>query len=158
MAHDAHDAQDAESFDSFCAVAESRLRQSLSAVLGSEAGREAAVDAMSYAWEHWERVRSMDNPIGYLFVVGRNRGRRQLRRRRPTLLRVDHARTPWVEPGLPDALGRLAETQRVVVLLLHGFEWSMTEVADLLGVSKSTVQTHAERGIERLRAELGVTL
>jgi DNA-directed RNA polymerase specialized sigma24 family protein len=67
-------------------------------------------------------------------------------------------REPWCEPALATLLGSLPDRERVVVLLLHGYEWSMSEAADLLGVSKSTVQTHADRGMARLRAGLGVTL
>jgi DNA-directed RNA polymerase specialized sigma24 family protein len=32
----------------------------------------------------------------------------------------------------------------------------MSEVAELLSVSKSTIQNHAERGLQKLRNELGV--
>jgi DNA-directed RNA polymerase specialized sigma24 family protein len=39
----------------------------------------------------------------------------------------------------------------------HGFEWSLNEVAELSEVSKSTVQTCAERGLSKLRVGLGVT-
>ena len=57
---------------------------------------------------------------------------------------------------MPAALANLPERQRVVVMLLHSFEWTMSEVAELLGVSKSTVQNHAERAMARLRRKLGV--
>lgn len=148
-----------DSFDVFFERVEPRLREALSATLGSEAGREAAADALSYGWENWERVRFMDNPAGYLYVVGRNRGRKRLRRRGGlVLIPVDDQRTPWVEPDLPDALSALPEQQRVVVMLLHCFEWTMGEVGDVLQVSKSTVQTHADRGLARLRERMGVTL
>ena len=60
-----------EAFESFFARVEPRLRQSLCAAVGSQAGREAAVDALAHAWEHWGRVRAMENPAGYLYVVGR---------------------------------------------------------------------------------------
>lgn len=147
-----------DAFERFATEVEPRLRAALSATLGSDTGREATAEAIAYAWEHWSRVAAMDNPAGYLFVVGRDRGRRMQRRRRTvTLMPVDTERTPWVEPGLPDALARLPEQQRVVVMLLHCFEWTMTEVADLLGISKSTVQTHADRGLARLRTRMGVT-
>ncbi len=153
------DEPDAESFEVFFERVEPRLREALSATLGSQAGRDAAADALSYGWEHWERVRAMDNPAGYLYVVGRGRGRRGMRRRRtPCLTPVDGQRTPWVEPELPDALAGLPEQQRVAVVLLHCFEWTMTEVAELLDVSKSTVQTHADRGLKRLRERMGVRL
>ena len=153
------DVVEIDSFDVFFKRAEPRLREALSATLGSDAGREAAADALSYGWENWGRVQAMDNPAGYLYVVGRDRGRKRLRRRRrPSFIPVDEQRSPWVEPGLPDALSGLPEQQRVVVMLLHCFEWTMAEVADVLQVSKSTVQTHAERGLSRLRERMGVTL
>ena len=59
----------------------------------AESGREAAADALSYGWEHWEWVRAMTNPAGYLFVVGRDGGRRGMRRRRAPCL------TPVIESG-----------------------------------------------------------
>jgi RNA polymerase sigma factor (sigma-70 family) len=153
------DASEVESFDDFFERVEPRLREALSATLGSNSGREAAADALSHGWENWGRVQAMDNPAGYLYVVGRDRGRKRLRRRPPAVLMpVDEQRSPWVEPDLPDALSALPEQQRVVVMLLHCFEWTMAEVAELLQVSKSTVQTHAERGLASLRDRMGVTL
>ena len=71
---------------------------------------------------------------------------------------VDPDRESWVEPGLPAALEKLSEQQRVVVALVHGYQWSMSEVAELLDVSKSTVQSYAERGLRRLRIRWGVEL
>jgi RNA polymerase sigma factor (sigma-70 family) len=145
-----------EAFAGFFKETEPRLRQALSAVLGSETGREAAADALAYAWEHWPKVSVMENPVGYLFVYGRGRGRDRLRRRRVAFTAPDPISIPDVEPGLTRALGRLPERQRTTVMLLHCFEWSMSEVADLLGLSKTTVQNHAERGMARLRRSLGV--
>ena len=149
---------EAEIFDEFVERVEPRLREALTATIGSEAGRDATADALAYGWEHWSRVSRLENPAGYLYAVGRNNQRRRYRRRRRVLMPVDPERTPWVEPELPAALAALPDQQRIVVVLLHCFEWTMSEVADLLGVSKSTVQSHAERGIARLRSRMGVTL
>ena len=144
-------------FEDFHRNAEPKVREALSATLGSDGGREAAAEAFAYAWENWERVGDMANPVGYVYVVGRDRGRKA-KTRPVTLMPVDTERTPWVEPQLPDALADLSEQQRVVVMLLYCFEWTMSEVADLLEVSKSTVQSHAERGMDSLRTRMGVTL
>ena len=133
------------------------MRQSLTAVFGMDRGKDAAAEALAYGWEHWDRVAEADNVAGYLYRVGYNRALR-MKPRRIRLPEVDATREPWVEPGLPRAFERLPEQQRIVVLLLHGYEWSMSEVADQLGVSKSTVQTHAERGLRMLRKDLGVEL
>jgi DNA-directed RNA polymerase specialized sigma24 family protein len=149
-----------DTFSVFVSSHERRLRQALTAALGADAGREAAAESLAYAWEHWDRVSGMQNPVGYLFVVGRNGYRR---RRRPLRGPVSFpvladGGVPWCEPALARLLESLPSRERVVVLLLHGYEWSMSEAADLLGVSKSTIQTHADRGMARLRAGLGVTL
>jgi len=60
-----------------------------------------------------------------------------------------------VEPGLPAALSRLSERQRVAVFLIHGYGWTHSEVSQFLGLSVSTVQKHAERGLAKLQRVLG---
>ena len=147
---------DIKGFTDFYRDAEPRLRQALSATLGSETGRDAAADALAFAWEHWARVAGMENPIGYLYVYGRGRGLNRMRRRRVAFLPPDPVEVPRVEPGLATALSRLPERQRTTVMLLHCCQWTMSEVGELLGISKSTGQNHAERGMARLRRSLGV--
>ena len=144
-----------DSFTEWAREAEPRLRHALTASFGVEVGKEAAAEALVHAWEHWERIGKMDNPTGYVYGTARNKGRR-MRSRRPQFLSVPSQRLPWVEPGLPKALARLPERQRIVVTLLHGYQWTMREVAQLLGISKTTVQNHAERGVAKLRKDLGV--
>ena len=78
------------------------------------------------------------------------------RPRGPLFPSVSHAHDPWVEPRLHEALARLSRQQRVVVWLLHSAEWTMSEVAKLLGISKGSVQRHADRAMRRLRNTLGV--
>ena len=97
----------------------------------------------------------MDNPIGYLFRVGRSRSRR-FRRRPPLPPSRGSNPTPWVEPGLPNALARLSDRQRVAVILVHSLGWTYGETAELLGVSAGTVEIHVQRGLRRLRRLLGV--
>lgn len=152
---------DDEGFTIFVDAHERRLRQALTAFLGPLLGREATVEALSYGWEHWARVSQMDNPVGYLFVVGRDRATRHRRRRRDRPverpMRPSDDPTIWFEPALPALVEDLSDRERQVVMLVHGFEWSLSEVAELLGVSKSTVQTYSERGLSKLREGLGVT-
>lgn len=146
-----------ESFERFAVTAQPRLRQALRAALGSEHGEEATAEALAYGFEHWGRIRTMTNPVGYLYVTGRNKIRRARRRGNVVLPAVPEARMPWVEPALPAALAALPERQRVSTMLVYGHDWSFTEVADLLGLAKSTVQVHAERGLAALRQHLGAS-
>jgi RNA polymerase sigma-70 factor (ECF subfamily) len=144
-----------DSFTEFVRTTERPLRVALGAAYGKERGREAAADALAYGWEHWDHIQQLENPAGYLYRVGENRAKSM--KRRPLALRpVDVEDDPWIEPGLPAALEQLSHQQRAVVALLYGYQWSMSEVAALLDVSKSTVQSHSERGLARLRAGLGV--
>jgi RNA polymerase sigma-70 factor (ECF subfamily) len=144
----------AESFTEFVRELEPRLKHALVAAYGTETGIEATRDALAYAWEHWDRVRGRDNPAGYLYGVGRNKARRRVRRRVVFPL-PPSGHDLWVEPGLPTALARLSERQRLAVVLIHGYEWTHIEVANLVGVSVSTVQQHAERGMAKLRVAIG---
>jgi len=145
-----------EGFEAFYRDAEPKLRRALVAALGPEPGREAAAEALAYACEHWERVRGMDKPVGYLYRVGQTRSRS---RREPVGFPVPaEVGMPWVEPGLAGALAALSEHQRVAVVLAHGFGWTHREVGDVLGVAPSTVQNHVERGLANLRAALEVSI
>lgn len=144
-----------ESFVAFVRSVESGLRAALVARHGPERGWEATNDALTYAWRHWDRVRQMENPAGYLYRVGERRARR--RRLLPTVHPDPPARTDaWVEPGLGPALLSLSDRQRQAVMLIEGYEFTFREAAELLGLSISSVQTHYERGMARLRRALGV--
>lgn len=148
------------SFTDFVRETEPRLKVALSAAFGPELGVEATAHALAYGWEHWDRVRDLQNPAGYLWGVGRNHARRSAKRRRRLVPfeSVPAVGLPWVEPALPAALGRLTERQRVSVLLVKGLGWTFAEVADLLGIAVPSVQKHVDRGMDHLRRELGVDI
>lgn len=145
-----------ESFTTFVKETEPRLRHALVASLGQDRGLEATSDALAYAFENWDRIASMENPAGYLYRVGRSRNR--FDRIRPNFVPVPVESAPNVEPGLPAALRRLSEKQRVAVVMVHAYGWSREETASLLGSSISTVDTHLQRGLSKLRNELGVVI
>lgn len=146
-----------QTFTEFARTVGPRLRQALIARFGPVRGVEATEEALVYGWRHWDRVRTMNNPARYLYRVGQTRGRHRGRgHREPTFPAVPSNYEPWVEPGLPAALRGLSEKQRTVVVLVHSFEWSQTEVAELLGIGKTTVQKHLERALTKLQEALGV--
>ena len=58
-------------FERFVAEVEPRLRRALVAAFGAAVGRQAAADALAWAWQNWERVRGFESPVGYLYRVGR---------------------------------------------------------------------------------------
>ncbi len=141
-------------FDAFVLDAEPRLRSAFTAAYGPDRGRDAALAALAYAWQHWDRMQTLDNRLGYLYRVGQT----QSRPRPPAPLFPAGAqfRDPWVEPGLPAALEKLSEREREVVVLCEAYQWTVREVAELIGVSASSVQSYLERGLRKLRDALGV--
>ena len=144
-------------FTVFVKETEPRLSYALAAAYGVEVGREATADALAYAWENWAKVRRMENASGYLYRVGQSSARRY---RRPRLLfpAVSLAEVPEVEPALPAAFSSLSRAQRIAVVLVYVLEWSEREAADLLGVDRSTIRRHRDRGLAKLRAALEVEI
>ena len=142
-----------EEFTAFVAEFERPLRQALVGVCGVDRAHDAAADGFAYAWQHWSRVRVMSNREGYVYRVARSR----TRRRKERIVFPDvGGEMPDVEPRLGVLLAGLPERQRVAVLLIHGWDWPYDDVAQLFGVSVSTVRNHVTRGLDRIRSELGV--
>lgn len=143
-----------DEFRHFVERTEPSLRRAFVAAYGSDRGREATAEALAYAWEHWDRLREEANVAGYLYRVGQSRTRPRKQR---TLFARSNESGHWYEPDLIPALGTLSESQRAAVVLVHGFGWTMQEVAELTGVKVTSVQNHLDRGLKKLRAALKVT-
>jgi DNA-directed RNA polymerase specialized sigma24 family protein len=156
------EADDAGAFSSFVVTDGARLRRVLVAHYGVEVGSEVASDALAWAWEHWDRVRSMDNPCGFLYRVAQSSARRYRRWQRRVVLPAEKpvaglsvVGLSAPEPGLERALARLSASQRVAVLLVHGLDWSYQDAAAAMDVPITTIRNHLARGMARLRRELG---
>ena len=148
---------DEDGFEDLVARVRPRLARAFVAAYGRDRGQEALGEAMAVAWERFAEVAAMDNPAGYLYRVGQSRSRPRRRVETTRLPAPIELGLPDVEPGLPAALKALSERQRVCVVLVHGFGWTHQEVAELLDLSRSSVQNHVERGLARLRTEMGMT-
>jgi len=145
-------------FSIFLGDVEERLRRVLIARYGPEVGREAAAEALVYAWEHWAKLDKMNNPGGYLYRVGQSRARKFRSKTRP--LQGDpiaNIPEPWFEPSLAESLDRLSPKQRTAVMMIHGYGHTFEETAQALGVTRSTVQRHVERAMVKLRTDLEVS-
>jgi RNA polymerase sigma-70 factor (ECF subfamily) len=138
---------------------ERTVRRALVARNGLHAGADAAAEAMAWAWQHRERIASMDNPAGYLFRVGQTAARRQRRwQGREARLGFDPVAGDPPEAfdeSLFRALARLRRDQRVAVVLVHCYSYRYREVAELMGISEAAVTNHVHRGLARLRVLLG---
>jgi len=145
---------DHDDFERFFQEVEPRLRRAFATSHGVEGARDATAEALTWAWARWAEVKQMENPAGYLYRVGQSKSRV---RRTPTLPSPEALGLPDVEPQLVPALLALSQAQRTAVWLVHGCQWTYSEVAEALGISASAVGTHLSRGLERLRSRLEVT-
>ena len=145
-------------FERFAGEVEPRLRRALVAGFGAVVGREAAADALAWAWQNWDRVVGLESPVGYLYRVGRTLAVRSEARDVPVAEPAPPIAWPHdsFEPGLAPAIARLSEAQRCAVVLVVGFGYPLREAAEVLSVTASTVHRDCERALTRLRSELEV--
>jgi DNA-directed RNA polymerase specialized sigma24 family protein len=144
------------SLDSFLVQARPRLERALIARYGIDDGLDAAVEASAYALEHWDRLRSMGNPVGYLYRVGQTRGGRLAQRWKRIESIVQHPLTcdRIVDVDLQRALLQLKPEERIAVVLVYAHGHSYAEAAEILDVPVTAVSNHLTRGLARLRTIL----
>lgn len=150
---------DSLDFESFYASAASRIRRTLAVILGDvELAGEATDEAMTRAYERWSRVSSLDNPAGWVYRVGLNWAKRQLRRRAydGSALMAPHSaeQPPPPDPRLWKALNGLSTDHRTVIVLRFGEDWSESQIAAALDIPVGTVKSRLHRALNHLREEL----
>ena len=132
------------------------LRLATLLVGSAEVGEDIVQDAFASVVERWG---SLDNPGGYLRTCVVN-GSRMVLRRRGVEQRVAQERSPLAveQPmallELRDALGRLGERQRAVVVLRYFADLPDVEIAEVLDCRPSTVRSLVRRALRVLRKEL----
>jgi RNA polymerase sigma-70 factor, ECF subfamily len=124
-----------------------------------EVAADAAAEAFTRALAHWDRVKVMSSPEGWVYTVALNVLRR--RQQRARVERIGGQR-PAAEPPVPGeyldlwkAVQSLPPRQRTAVVLHYVADLTQGQAAEVMGVAPGTVAAmlHAARG--RLRALLG---
>lgn len=123
----------------------------------SEQAEEVVQDAFETVDQRWSQI---EQPGAYLrqVVVNGCRGvlrRRDIERRHQQLAIVDeleHLPTHLIE--LHDALAKLSERQRTVIVLRYFVDLPDEEIAEILDCRPPTVRSLARRGLRLLRKEL----
>lgn len=119
-----------------------------------ELAAEAVDEAMVRAFQKWSKVRSYDNPVGWVYRVAMNYARNRLRRRwrevswgavEPTW----EMATP--NPELMAAMLNLPIHQRQIVVLRFVFDWSNGEIGNALGIPEGTVKSRLHRALGVLK-------
>jgi RNA polymerase sigma-70 factor (ECF subfamily) len=112
------------------------------AVGDAEIGRDATDEALTRAFERWDRVSVMASPSGWTYRVALNVARRRARRRVIERSLLGRARTVDV-PGPTGELWLLVsvlpDRQRQAVLLRHVGQLTEVEIAAVMRVARGTV-------------------
>jgi RNA polymerase sigma factor (sigma-70 family) len=153
---------DESEFEGWYLLHHARLVNSLYLVCGnSDVAREATDEAFARAASRWSRVREMESPIGWTYKVALNRLRRETKRlRRESALWQKRSSSdrpvPRLEhPEVWDAIRALPPKQRTAIVLRYVADRPEAEIADILGVSRSTVASNLSRARAALAEMLG---
>ncbi len=142
------------------------VRLSTLLVHDQHAAEDVVQDAFVAMHGKWSRLRDPDKALAYLRQAVVNRSRSALRHRAVVERHVRRAAPgegvvdgPGVggarRDAVREALQRLTERQREVLVLRHYLDWSEAQIADALGISRGAVKSHASRGSAALRELLG---
>src|SRR5262245_79434 len=123
---------DLPAFDVFFEDEKDRLLRVMSIITGSTAEAEdLAQEAFTRVFERWARVRTMEDPAGYLHRTAMNVFRNQYRRTRVALGRAvglgpeqDVYRSVDDRDAAARALGTLTPRQRAALVLTEGLGYS----------------------------------
>jgi RNA polymerase sigma-70 factor, ECF subfamily len=133
------------SFEDFFERERDRLFGLLVLVTGDrQEAEDLAQDAFVATWERWDRVRAVDNPVGYLHRTAMNAFRRRYRRaqilRRITSVAGRTTAAPVdASLELDETLGALTPRQRAALVLTELLGYSAAEAASFLRVKASTI-------------------
>lgn len=149
-------------FHEFYVVARDRVGRALALTLHDHDLASDAVDeAMVRAFQRWDKVRSMDNPAGWVYRVGLNVARSRVRRVARKLANAARTATPAVasnaapvEPAVFAALAELSVDQRSVVVCRLFLDWSEADTAAALGIRPGTVKSRLSRALTQLETTL----
>jgi RNA polymerase sigma-70 factor, ECF subfamily len=149
-------------FESFFEAEHLRLLRALYLVTGDrQEAEELMQDAFVAVWERWDRVRSMEEPTGYLYRTAMNRYRSRMRRATRAARRAigaDEARDAFADVEERDTVARalraLPERQRAAIVLTELLGLTSDEAGRLLGVKDVTVRSLASQGRSALRTSL----
>jgi RNA polymerase sigma factor (sigma-70 family) len=143
----------------------------VAAMIGFTGDRHLAEDAtqetMLIIRRTWGQY---DRPEHLMYTIGRQQAARLMRQHRKAIplqsqswdntipsdrLTTATAPDPGRDLDLEDALRRLPERQRQVVVLYFQQDLQIGEIAEILGIAPSAVKTHKARGLARLNDLLG---
>jgi RNA polymerase sigma-70 factor (ECF subfamily) len=129
-----------------------------------ELAHDAAQEAFARALRHWRKVREMDRPDGWVYVVAMNQLRdhwRRTERRRGRVPRpeyvADNTSAVATRVSVRDAIATLPPRQREAVVLRYLADLPLADVAAAMGCATGTVKATLHQAMLSMRIELDDT-
>jgi RNA polymerase sigma-70 factor (ECF subfamily) len=146
-------------FDEFFAAHFDPVARALTLAAGDrELARDAAQEAFTRALRSWRKVREMDRPDGWVYVVAMNHLRDQWRRSgRATATEsepVDDAGSVAVRLTVREAIATLPPRQRQAVVLRYLADLPLADVADAMDCALGTAKATIHQALRSMRIEL----
>jgi RNA polymerase sigma-70 factor (ECF subfamily) len=124
--------------------------------------RDAAQEAFARALRRWRKVRDMDRPDGWVYVVAMNQLRDHWRRAERRRQRTEHLddgagdNTSGVATRLSvrEAIATLPPRQRQAVVLRYLADLPLADIADAMGCAVGTVKASLHQAMQSMRVEL----
>lgn len=137
-------------FTDFYSASFTRVSMAARAFCGNaDVAHESTQEAFARAYARWGRLRRAASPEGWVTKTALNLTRRHFRRRTGAVARegaMDALAPSDDRLDLLTALRSLPERQRQAMVLHYLTDCPVAAVAELLGLSESTVKTHLHRG------------
>jgi RNA polymerase sigma factor (sigma-70 family) len=153
----------ADPFEAFFERERDGLYGALVLITGSRSeAEEIAQDAFLALWERWGRVRSLEDPTGYLYRTAMNVFRKR-RRRAAMAVRRMAGMMPHTEDAfavaerrrtVAEALATLSRRQRAALVLTDLLGYTSEEAGRMLGIRPVTVRVLASQGIAALKTTM----
>ena len=148
---------DRENFSAAVTAHQDSLYRLALSICGNPAEAEDAVgEAILRAWDKLPSLRDDGAFRPWIFRILTNICRTNRKRDR-LYLPLEEAvlsASDNTEPGVWEIIAALEETHRIVILLFYYEEFSVKEIAKILGVTPGAVKTRLSRARVRLKEEL----
>jgi RNA polymerase sigma factor (sigma-70 family) len=151
-------------FERFFEAEHERLLRALFVLTGdAHEAEELAQEAFLALWQRWDRVRTLEDPTGYLYRTAMNRFRSRVRRITRAAVRVmghpapaDAFAAADERDALARALSSLTPRQRAAIVLTDLLGYGSEDAGRILGVKDVTVRVLASQARAALRQNMEV--
>jgi RNA polymerase sigma-70 factor (ECF subfamily) len=154
----------AQPFDAFYSREFASLVSLARALTGSTTAEDIAQEAMIAAYRRWREIEQLDVPAAWVRRVCANMSTSLVRRRAAearALLRVggmrhEHTELAPLDEDFWEQVRRLPRRQAQAISLHYIYDLQVSDIADTLGCSESSVKSHLVRGRTALSRHLSI--